>query len=119
MLGLSCAHSRTSRRSSNRAPTGLPTCLRRFARRAKRSAARWRCSDSPAPLTLASYMIEGLGPRTFTELKSFLFGQPDAAQALFERLADAVTELLLAQLGAGAGAVQLFDTLGRGERCGL
>ena len=63
-----------------------------------------------APLTLASYMIEGGSTRTFTELKSFLFGQPDAAQALFERLADAVTELLLAQLDAGADAVQLFDT---------
>ena len=86
----------------------MPTCLRRFARRAKRSAARWRCSAGK-PLTLASYMIEGGSTGTFTELKSFLFVSP-TQQALFERLADAVTELLLAQLDAGADAVQLFDT---------
>lgn len=63
-----------------------------------------------APLTLASYMIEGGSTRTFTELKSFLFGQPEAAAELFDKLADAVGDLLLAQLAAGADAVQLFDT---------
>ncbi len=63
-----------------------------------------------APLTLASYMIEGGSTRTFTELKSFLFGQPAVAAHLFEQLAEAVGDLLLAQLEAGADAVQLFDT---------
>ena len=63
-----------------------------------------------APLTLASYMIEGGSTRRFTELKSFLFGQPDAAADLFARLAEAVGDLLLAQLEAGVDAVQLFDT---------
>ena len=63
-----------------------------------------------APLTLASYMIEGGSTRTFTELKSFLFGEPAAAALLFEQLAEAVGDLLLAQLDAGADAVQLFDT---------
>ena len=63
-----------------------------------------------APLTLASYMIEGGSTRTFTELKSFLFGQPTVAARLFEQLAEAVGDLLLAQLEAGADAVQLFDT---------
>ena len=63
-----------------------------------------------APLTLASYMVEGGSTRTFTELKSFLFGQPAVAAHLFEQLAEAVGDLLLAQLEAGADAVQLFDT---------
>jgi uroporphyrinogen decarboxylase len=63
-----------------------------------------------APLTLASYMIEGGGSKNFTKLKGMLLGSPKAAHALLSKLADTVSAFLRAQIDAGAQAVQLFDT---------
>jgi uroporphyrinogen decarboxylase len=65
---------------------------------------------SGAPLTLASYMIEGGGSRNFIHLKSLLYSAPDAAHKLMSKLAQTVTRYLLAQIEAGVQAVQLFDT---------
>jgi uroporphyrinogen decarboxylase len=63
-----------------------------------------------APWTLMSYMVEGSGTRTFTRAKRFLVEQPDGARALLQRLAGAVGRFLVAQVAAGAQAVQLFDS---------
>lgn len=63
-----------------------------------------------APWTLASYMIEGAGTKTFQIAKRFLAQEPDAAHALLSRLAKAVGEYLVAQVRAGAQVVQLFDS---------
>jgi uroporphyrinogen decarboxylase len=63
-----------------------------------------------APWTLAAYMIEGQGTRQFTAAKRFLQQHPAAAHELLGRLADAVGEFLVAQVEAGAQAVQLFDS---------
>jgi uroporphyrinogen decarboxylase len=63
-----------------------------------------------APLTLASYMIEGGGSKNFTKLKGMLLGAPKTAHALLGKLAQTVSAFLLAQIEAGAQAVQLFDT---------
>lgn len=63
-----------------------------------------------APFTLAAYMIEGGGSKTFTKVKRFAFLYPDAFQALIDLLVDIVAEYLNAQIAAGCAAVQLFDT---------
>jgi uroporphyrinogen decarboxylase len=63
-----------------------------------------------APFTLASYAIEGGGTRDFIATKGFMYNQPDAWHALLARLARLVGRYLAAQAGAGAQALQLFDS---------
>jgi uroporphyrinogen decarboxylase len=65
---------------------------------------------SGAPFTLASYVIEGGGSREYTETKRLMYGDEGAWHELMKRLSDAVTRYLLAQIDAGAEAVQLFDS---------
>jgi len=63
-----------------------------------------------APLTLAAYMIEGQGSKTFDTFKTFLFAEPDAAHSLLDALAGELVDYLLGQVRAGANMLQLFDT---------
>ena len=73
-----------------------------------------------APFTLASYLIEGGKSANFAKTKKLMFGAPDAWHALMEKLAEVVRRYLLAQIAAGADAVQLFDSwVGRPRAGGL
>jgi len=63
-----------------------------------------------APFTLASYAIEGGGSRHYVETKRLMYGDPETWHDLMGRLADAVAGFLVAQVAAGAQAVQLFDS---------
>src|SRR6476661_6901316 len=63
-----------------------------------------------APWTLMSYMVEGQGSKSFTQAKRLLVQDPARAHALLARLARAVGGFLVAQVAAGAQAVQLFDS---------
>jgi uroporphyrinogen decarboxylase len=63
-----------------------------------------------APFTLASYAIEGGGTRDFVNTKTFMYREPEAWDALLDRLATLVGRYLAAQAAAGAEAVQLFDS---------
>lgn len=63
-----------------------------------------------APLTLAAYMVEGRGSKNFERLKGLLYGDPSSAHLLLEKTADAMSDYLLAQVRAGAQAIQLFDS---------
>ncbi len=63
-----------------------------------------------APWTLASYMIEGQTSRDFARLKRFAYGRPDAFERLLSLLVEAVARHLIAQVRAGAEAVQIFDS---------
>lgn len=63
-----------------------------------------------APWTLAAYMIEGRGTKQFAVAKQLLFREPALAHHLLGRLADAVGEYLVAQVKAGAQALQLFES---------
>jgi uroporphyrinogen decarboxylase len=63
-----------------------------------------------APWTLMSYMVEGEGSKAFTHAKRLLVREPARAHALLARLAQAVGMFLVAQVRAGAQAVQLFDS---------
>lgn len=63
-----------------------------------------------SPWTLASYMIEGRGTKQFAKAKKLLVERPDLAHLLLGKLADQVGRFLVAQVEAGAQAVQLFDS---------
>lgn len=63
-----------------------------------------------APQTLAAYMLEGNGSKTFNEFKRFIFTEPKAAHRLFEALAEELVAYLVEQAKAGANMLQLFDT---------
>ncbi len=63
-----------------------------------------------APWTLASYMVEGKGTKQFAVAKRMLFEQPAVAHALLGKLADAVGRYCVAQVEAGAQAIQIFDS---------
>jgi uroporphyrinogen decarboxylase len=45
---------------------------------------------SGAPWTLASYMIEGGGTKSFAEIKKMAFGDPATLRALLDKLATTV-----------------------------
>src|SRR5438105_220347 len=63
-----------------------------------------------APWTLASYMIEGGGSKSFAEIKGLAYREPRVLHALLDKLASTVSAYLLFQIESGAQVVQLFDT---------
>jgi uroporphyrinogen decarboxylase len=63
-----------------------------------------------APFTVASYMIEGAGSKTFTEVKRLLFTDRATFDGLIKLLGDVTIDYLKMQVKAGADVVMLFDT---------
>jgi uroporphyrinogen decarboxylase len=67
---------------------------------------------SGSPWTLATYMVEGKGSKSFRHIKELIFSHPKDAHILLDKLARAVAAYLSAQIEAGAQAIQIFDTWG-------
>jgi uroporphyrinogen decarboxylase len=63
-----------------------------------------------APFTLACYLIEGRPSRDYSLAKAFMLREPAAWAALMDRLTDAMTVYMQAQVRAGADVVQVFDS---------
>jgi len=63
-----------------------------------------------APFTLASYVVEGKPSRNLLLTKKMMHCAPAAWHTLLGKLADTISAYLLAQIRAGAQAVQLFDS---------
>jgi uroporphyrinogen decarboxylase len=63
-----------------------------------------------APFTLASYLVEGGPSKSHARTKALMFGEPEVWNALMDKLAGIVLAYLRAQVGAGAAAVQVFDS---------
>lgn len=63
-----------------------------------------------APFTLASYMIEGGPSKNYNKTKAFMYGEPRSWFLLMEKLADMTIAYVKAQIHAGAGAIQIFDS---------
>ena len=63
-----------------------------------------------APFTLASYIVEGKPSRDLLRTKNLMYCDPAAWHTLMDKLAETVSAYLLAQIRAGAQAVQLFDS---------
>ncbi len=63
-----------------------------------------------APFTMATYMVEGGGSKSFAAIKRLMWNEPATAHQLLGKCADTVGAYLAAQVEAGAQAVMLFDT---------
>jgi uroporphyrinogen decarboxylase len=65
-----------------------------------------------SPFTLLTYLVEGGGSSSFTEIKKFIYNHPGEAMTLLDKLAEVSGHYLKRQIEAGVDAVQLFDTWG-------
>jgi uroporphyrinogen decarboxylase len=63
-----------------------------------------------APFTVASYIVEGGTSREFLKTKTMMYSAPEVWRALMEKLSSVLAEYLVAQIYAGAQAVQVFDS---------
>ena len=63
-----------------------------------------------APFTVASYIIEGGSSREFLNTKTMMYSAPEVWRALMEKLSTVLADYLVAQIRAGAQAVQIFDS---------
>jgi uroporphyrinogen decarboxylase len=63
-----------------------------------------------APFTLASYLIEGGPSKNYYKTKAFMYREPEAWNTLMDKLKRLTVTYLMAQIRAGASAVQLFDS---------
>ena len=65
-----------------------------------------------SPWTLACYMIEGEGSPNHARAKAMMWNDPASLHRLLDLNARAVAAYLIAQVEAGAQALQVFDTWG-------
>jgi uroporphyrinogen decarboxylase len=65
-----------------------------------------------SPWTVATYVVEGGGSKTFDRIKAMLYGTPSELHRLLDHLTRTTIDYLNAQIEAGAQAVMVFDTWG-------
>jgi uroporphyrinogen decarboxylase len=65
-----------------------------------------------SPWTVATYMVEGGGSKTFGRIKRMMYEAPHELHRLLALLAKSTILYLNAQIAAGAQAVMVFDTWG-------
>ncbi|MFT5539449.1 MAG: uroporphyrinogen decarboxylase [Alphaproteobacteria bacterium] len=63
-----------------------------------------------APWTIATYMIEGGSSKNFARAKSWIYSDPNGFSRLIDLLVNAIANHLIAQVSAGAEALQIFDS---------
>lgn len=63
-----------------------------------------------APWTLGCYMVDGQTKSGFAATKQLMYSDPQLFRDLLKKIANSTARYLLAQVEAGATAVQLFDT---------
>jgi len=63
-----------------------------------------------APFTIASYLVEGGKSSDYRKAKLLMWTEPETWRILMEKISEVVRRYLLAQIEAGAQAVQLFDS---------
>ncbi|MGH1345223.1 MAG: uroporphyrinogen decarboxylase [Nannocystales bacterium] len=65
-----------------------------------------------APMTTASYMIEGAGSKDFVHTKSMAFTEPAVFGGMLENITTLLIDYLRGQVDAGADALQIFESWG-------
>ncbi len=63
-----------------------------------------------APWTLATYMIEGQGTKTYNVVKKLIYTDPELMHSLLAKVTEVVKYYLEMQIQAGADVVQIFDS---------
>jgi len=67
---------------------------------------------SGSPWTLMTYMVEGKGSKSFSNVKRLIYNNPSLAHKILDKLSVAVADYLTAKIQAGVNAIQIFDTWG-------
>lgn len=70
-----------------------------------------------SPWTIATYMIEGRGSKTYAKTKRMLYEKPELLHTLLSKLSETLKLYLEAQIKAGANAVQIFDSWANALEC--
>ena len=70
-----------------------------------------------SPWTLATYMIEGEGSKTYTKSKKMLYTNPKLLHKLLAKLSDELKGYLSKQIESGVNAVQIFDSWAGALEC--
>lgn len=65
---------------------------------------------SGAPFTLACYMTEGGGSKSFLEIRKMMLNTPTLYHSLMAKLTEDTIKYLQAQVSHGCAAIQMFDT---------
>jgi len=63
-----------------------------------------------APWTLATYMIEGQGTKTYNICKKLIYTEPEFMHKLLAKVTEVIKHYLEKQIEAGADVVQIFDS---------
>jgi uroporphyrinogen decarboxylase len=65
-----------------------------------------------SPWTVATYMVEGQGTKTFSVIKKMLYSDPALLHQILSKVTEATISYLNAQIAAGAQAIMIFDSWG-------
>jgi len=63
-----------------------------------------------APWTLATYMIEGQGTKTYNICKKMMYSNPELLHEILQKVTDVVKLYMEKQIEAGIDVVQIFDS---------
>jgi len=63
-----------------------------------------------APWTLATYMIEGEGSKTYAKSKKMAYREPEVLHLLLQKITTVLIEYMQRQIDSGANVVMLFDS---------
>jgi uroporphyrinogen decarboxylase len=63
-----------------------------------------------APWTVATYMVEGQGTKTYNVVKKLIYTDPKLMHAILRKVTDVIKHYLVKQIEAGADVVQIFDS---------
>jgi uroporphyrinogen decarboxylase len=63
-----------------------------------------------APWTLATYMIEGQGTKTYNICKKMIYSNPDLLHKILRKVTDVVKLYMEKQIQSGVDVVQIFDS---------
>jgi uroporphyrinogen decarboxylase len=63
-----------------------------------------------APWTLATYMIEGQGTKTYNICKKMMYSNPDLLHKILRKVTDVVKLYMEKQIQSGVDVVQIFDS---------
>ncbi len=63
-----------------------------------------------APWTLATYMIEGQGTKTYNICKKMMYSNPELLHKILKKVTEVVKFYMVKQIEAGADVVQIFDS---------
>jgi len=63
-----------------------------------------------APWTLATYMVEGRGTKTYSIVKKLLYTNPDFMHKLLKKVTDVLKLYMQKQIQSGVDAVMIFDS---------